>query len=405
MNRRLCFVVPRFGKNVAGGAETLVGELARRLSKRGDTVTVLTTCAVDNRTWANVLPSGVSNESNVEVHRFNVDDRDLEEWVPLQIQISEGIRISLEDQLKWLSQSVNSSDLYAYLAQHSRTYDAIFFAPYLFGTTFWGSLIDPKRSILIPCLHDESYAYLDVMGCMFRQTRGALFNAEAERRLAVELYGDIGGGEVGMGFEDVPDETLPSLTPYFSDPFPYVLYVGRKETGKNAHLLIDYFVQGKESGIISKPIKLVIVGGGSFEDLNRNSYRKRDDIIDLEHVSEQDKQRLIRHSLCLCQPSTNESFSIVLMEAWLLRVPVVVHARCPVTKEHCVNSGGGLYFGSSEEFSEVVKLLSEKTELRSELGQSGYNYVRHKYNWDAVLRRFDTELAGLLSVESGSRDL
>lgn len=383
-----CFVVPRFGRGIAGGAETLVGELARRLAARGTKVHILTTCAKDNRSWDNAFPAGRTEEDGISVFRFPVQERNLDIWIPLQIRLSEGLSLSVDEQLQWLEHSVNAEGLYTHLKKFAHQYRAVFFAPYLFGTTFWGSLIHTGNSFLIPCLHDEAYAYVDCIQSMFHQVRGCLFNAIPEQHLALDLYGDIKGGEVGMGF-DFPEETeVLQLTPYFSDAFPYLIYVGRKETGKNVHLLIDYFVQAKNAGALPNDVRLVIVGGGSFSDLGRDAALQRPDVMDISHVSEEDKRRLIRHSLSLIQPSTNESFSIVIMEAWLLKVPVLVHARCSVTRHHCEESGGGLYFGSPEDFSGVCTALMDPS-FRETLAKGGETYVKRKYDWNAVLGRFD----------------
>jgi glycosyltransferase involved in cell wall biosynthesis len=324
------------------------------------------------------------------IHRFEVDGRNLDRWVPLQVAIHEGQRVSIESQLEWMQHSVNSHAMYSYIVKNAQRFDALFFGPYLFGTTFWGSLIAPSKSILIPCLHDESYAYQEVVASMFRQVRGCLFNADPERHLAESLYGPLSGGSVGMGFEPHSREYVEGLSPFLSENERYILYVGRKETGKNVHLLIDYFIEGKALGIIAPDIKLAVLGGGSFDDLHRPEALQREDIIDLPHVSEVDKQRLIRHSLFLCQPSTNESFSIVLMEAWLLGTPVVVHGQCAVTRHHVVESKGGLYFSSPQDFAGVTRHLVSDVGMRERFGAAGRAYVCQQYSWAAVLARFDS---------------
>lgn len=394
--RSYAFVLPRFGEGFAGGAEMLAGSLAGRLAARGDRVEILTTCARDNRSWDNELPAGTTHELGLRVTRFPVDPRNLEVWVPLQISICDGIEPSVESQLDWMANSVNSSGLYQALARSADEFDAIFFAPYLFGTTFWGSLIRPDKSLLIPCLHDEPYAYVEVTRSMFRQISGVIFNSGAEMELAQSLYGEVKGGEVGMGFEPPAQELLPTLTRYFADDFPYLIYVGRKETGKNVQLLVDHFCAGKDSGRLPGNLRLVVVGGGSFSDLHRPKALERPDMIDLSHVSELDKKRLIRHAALLCQPSTNESFSIVIMEAWLLGTPVLVHSGCAVTRQHATDSGGGLHFRSEGELVEAVNLICGEAGLRSDLAGAGERYVRERYSWEAVLQRFDQVMARFL---------
>lgn len=388
------FVSPRFGANIGGGAETLVRELAKRLALRGDRVEVLSTCAKDNRTWENHFPAGLTNEEGVMVRRFLVNPRNLESWLPKQISISQGLWLDLDNQLDWMAESVNSDDLYQFIADEGDNFDAIFFAPYLFGTTFWGSLIKPQKSILIPCLHDEEYAYLEIIAGMFTQVRGSLFNTLPEQQLAGKLYGQARGGEVGMGFDKLPPRIL---APYFDNSFPYVLYIGKKETGKGAHLLIDYFIEAKENYSDLEDVKLVLLGDGSFSDLGRPKAQARDDIVDLAHLCEEDKQRLIQHCLVLCQPSVNESFSIVLMEAWRLGRPVLVNGGCPVTKTHVIEAGGGLYYDSLTDFAGALLALKRNPDLALDLGRSGTDYVERKYCWPEVLRRFDCVVGEILT--------
>jgi len=94
--RRLLFVVPRFGRDVVGGAETLVRGLVTRALGPGDQATVATTCAVDHATWRNVLPAGESVEDGIRVLRFPVGARDAERHGRLhgRLQAQDGCRIS-----------------------------------------------------------------------------------------------------------------------------------------------------------------------------------------------------------------------------------------------------------------------------------------------------------------------
>ena len=389
-SRRFAFVIPRYFDGIAGGAETLMGNIASHLKARGDTVEVWATCAKDNRTWNNEFAPGVTEVAGLPIHRFPVDPRNLDAWIPIQLALHDGQTISTDDQLTWMAESVNSRALYNHIARHAREFDALFFGPYLFGTTFWGSLIAPEKSILIPCLHDEAYAYQEIIASMFRQVRGCLFNAEPEMDLARSLYGEIPGGVVGMGFDMPTAEYVSGLEPYFSDDVPYILYLGRKETGKNVHILIDYFVEAKAQGLIPERVRLAILGGGSFEDLHRPEVLSRSDIVDLPHMSDRDKQRLLRHALYLCQPSTNESFSIVIMEAWMVGTPVVVHGACPVTRHHVEQSRGGLYCSSAHDLAGVTQYFLEDAAAQRRHAVAGADYVRNDYSWDSVLRRFDS---------------
>lgn len=396
----LAVVLPRYGKGLGGGAETLVGALVDRLlgvAEGGqllpegpliERLEVWSTCAKDHRTWENHYPPGKTIEDEVVVRRFAVDQRDLETFISCELSIQQGRALSIDEQLDWLENSVNSSDLYRHIACHGQEFDALLFAPYLFATSFWGALIYPERSILIPCLHDEAYAYQDVFLHLFSSVRGLLFNAHPEQELAERIYSGIAseqkGFVVGMGFDDISSDKRSLATA------PYLLYSGRKESGKNLDFLIECFSKYREANP-SSALELRIIGSGKIEFIDTLP----DGVVDLGFVAESEKKQLMAGALCLCQPSVNESFSIVMMEAWLHQTPVLVHSECAVTKAHLTSAQGGLYFGNAEEFSGSVQRLLNDASMCKTMGNLGYRYVREKYCWDAVLSRFFNALEAL----------
>jgi glycosyltransferase involved in cell wall biosynthesis len=108
---------------------------------------------------------------------------------------------------------------------------------------------------------------------------------------------------------------------------------------------------------------------------------------DLGFLPELDKYLVMAQAAALVNLSVNESFSIVVMEAWLAGVPTVVSARSPVTSAHCLRSGGGAAISSAEEFHAVMKIWEHES-ARRRMAQSGRQYVRRQYSWDAVVDRF-----------------
>src|SRR5256885_3227474 len=65
---RLCFVIQRFGLEVAGGSELHCRWLAGRLARHHD-VQVVTTCALDYLEWRNHYPPGTGNVDGLRVTR------------------------------------------------------------------------------------------------------------------------------------------------------------------------------------------------------------------------------------------------------------------------------------------------------------------------------------------------
>ena len=393
---RLAFVLPRFPEpGFAGGAETLVAALAQRLHARGHRVECLTTCARDHFTWENYHRPGRTEHHGMPVIRFPVDgDRDLERYVTLdrQMQIAGGLPPAAEEE--WLANSLHSEPLYEYLAARAADLDAAVFAPYLFGLSNEGPRRIPRgKAVLLPCLHDEVYARLRVIAETFRAAGAFLFNAPAEMRLAERLFGidPRRGVVVGMGFD--PVAASPAR---FRDTFgiagPFALYAGRREGGKNTPLLIDYFTAWKERHRGSD-LRLVLMGSGGVA----LPPEAADEVIDLGYVKEQEKLDGMAACTFFCQPSYRESFSIVLMEAWLAGRPALVHRRCEVAVEHCRLAAGGLFFADYPEFEACVELLLADPQAAQRLGAAGGEYVRREYSWQAVIARLEEGLTRIVS--------
>lgn len=382
----LCFVIPRYHVPKAGGAEILVERLAGELVRAGHGVEILTTCVVDHTRWSNDLPEGTQIINNIPVHRFAVDPRvNLTRFISLQQRIDRGWPLTRKEEEAWMAGSVHSAGLYEFLRRNHPRWGAIIFAPYLFGITHRGLDIAPGKSFLIPCLHPEPYANLKIFFDMFHKPRGLLFNSEAERDLAIRLYGIAADRcrVAGMGFRDC---AIPSGD-HFRDTYdigsaPFVLYAGRREKGKNTFLLIDYFLAYKKHH--PGPLKLVMIGSPPLSaDIARCA-----DVMDLGYVSDAVMLEAYHSAGLVCQPSINESFAIVLMEAWLVSTPVLVNAKCPVTCDHVRRSGGGLWFSDYFEFEACVERLTSDAALARKMGDCGRRYVLSSFRWEDVLDRF-----------------
>jgi glycosyltransferase involved in cell wall biosynthesis len=389
---RLAFVVPRYGQDVVGGAETLVRGLAERLAASGSAVEVLTTCAQDHLSWKNVLPAGTSREAGVVVRRFPVGPRDTRRHAWLQMRILRGSRLRPNEETRWAEESVGSPELFGHLARRGTEYDLVCFAPYLFGTTLRGVPLVPGRAVLIPCLHDEPFARLGIVRDTFQACRGFIFNSPPEAALAEELYG-IGNrpaGVVGLGFDPAAPADPAALRRRHGLEGPLLFYLGRKETGKNVPLLIEYTLRyraGRRSDLT-----LVLAGDGPV-----TAPPGTPGVRDLGHLDAAQKAAAYAAATVVCQPSVNESFSIVLMESWLAGTPVLVHARCPVTTHHVFRAGGGLAFDGFYEFAEALDLLLEDDARRRRLGNQGRAYVEAVYGWPAVTTRLREVLERLVA--------
>lgn len=379
---RIGAVIPRYGSNIGGGAETLIRSILLELRSVVPKIEVFATTASDHRTWNNDLEAGQSIEDGILVRRFPVDDRNLEVFIGAEQRLHRGEILSVKEQLDWISNSVNSSSMYATLLREASDFDLLLYAPYLFGTSFFGPLLYPDNAVLVPCLHDEVYAYQPIFRSIFRKVKGVMWNAKPEAVLAESIYElpELAekGRVVGMGFTPITiEEKLPS-----PHPRSYLLYSGRKETGKNLHYLFEcYSAYRRET---SDPVDLLLIGSGEIDFVSELP----EGVFDLGFVKEEEKAAIFSNAFLFVQPSINESFSIVLMEAWLYGAPALVHGDCAVTSYHAETSGGGLTFRTIHDFKLAVDKISSSIDLRAEMAKKGADYVKSEYAWSAVRDRF-----------------
>ncbi|MGH9943331.1 MAG: glycosyltransferase family 4 protein [Pyrinomonadaceae bacterium] len=401
----LAIVIPWFGAKLIGGAEQQAWQLAARLTARGHSVEVLTTCGRSFQDdWShNHHAPGLTIERGVHVRRFPVEARDAEKFDAVNRRLlalaPEDLRSGVcpvpeKDARVFVAENVKSSALLEHLRARRDDYRAFVFLPYMFGPITQGLPLVAERAYLQPCLHDEPQAYFPQVAALFRAARGLLFNSEGERRLALRLYGPGIFRRARVGGEGVepttcsPEEIERAL-PAKLRGAPFVLYLGRRDPTKNVALLARAFARFKASTPGSE-LRLVLAGPGelSFNDTQAG-------IHDLGLVGEDVKAALLARARALFQPSRRESFSRALLEAWLAGRPAAVHRKCMATASAVAESGGGWVAADEAEWAALFSRVAaaDETQLR-DVGASGQIYAARAGDWEHVLDRYE-EIFGL----------
>jgi len=363
--------------------------VAQHLAESGLDVDVLTTCLHDlpHGLTNNTHPPGESQDGFLTVKRFKAETPDMAPFGMLNETIIDGGALSPREELQFMSRHVNSEDLLRYIAEHEDDYDWFCFIPYLFGTTCFGIRIAPKKSVMIPCLHDEGYARLRCVHNAMASAQRIVFNAQAEQRFAAATYGidQERGVYIGLGVDTDIESDASRFRQRFDIHDPFILYAGRRDTTKNVHTLITNFERYKQTH--PGPLKLVLIGPAELPVASVTS-----DIVDLGFVSPQEKYDAYAAAEVFCQPSLNESFSYVIMEAWLCGTPCLVHQGCDVTRDHVVSSGGGLYFDGAADFNAALDRLLNDSDLSKQMADVGRRYVLDNFSWQTIVRRFKEEV-------------
>ena len=82
-----------------------------------------------------------------------------------------------------------------------------------------------------------------------------------------------------------------------------------------------------------------------------------------------------------------ESFSIVVMESWLLEVPVLVNSESEILRAHCNRSNAGLYYSDQDSFSATMDYLLANPDKRVKMGVNGKHYVEKNYTREIVKKK------------------
>ena len=378
------FVAPWYGEKIGGGAEAELRGLIHHLADAGVPLEVLTTCAESFASdWSlDYHEPGLTVEAGIPVRRFRTRRRNEELFERVNRKLVNGRSVSIAEESIYCREMVNSPDLYEYMREHGDEYGLFVFIPYMFGTTYYGCQIHPEKSVLIPCLHDEAYAYMRCFRDAFSKVHGMIFHARPEQELARKLYGvqgdrfPVAGEGIDTDWEADPER----FRRKFGIRDPFILYAGRKEPGKRVDVLVKYFAQFRKER--EEEVKLVLIGGGKVENPDPKN------IIDLGFVDKQDKYDAYAAAAFFCNPSEMESFSIVLMESWFAGRPVLVNGKCAVTTDFVKDANGGLYYKDYRELAACAEYLLSHDRIADAMGQNGREYVRGRFTWDVITKKY-----------------
>jgi glycosyltransferase involved in cell wall biosynthesis len=378
--KRVAFVVQRCGIEVNGGAEQHCLKIAQRMSRHWQTE-ILTTCALDYMTWNNFYPPGDEYINGVKVRRFKVDSpRNITKFNRLSRKIHSQLNhVSLRKQEKWMrSQGPCSKALTSYVKKHGTEYDAFFFFPYLYATTYFILPLVDDRAYLAPLAHDEWTIYLSMWDSFFKRPKGFIFNTPEEKSFLKKRFPNVlpEGPVAAVGIDPPPSYNTDRLREKFSLNEPFIVYIGRIDPSKGCDQLFEYFINFKNE--YHSPLKLLIIGKPVMD------IPEHHDIISPGFVDEQTKWDALAASELLVMPSSYESLSMVLLEAWSVGRPVLVNGRCDVLVGQCQRAQGGLWYNDFDEFASAIRIMDEK--IQKQLGQQGKEFVTNNYQWPVIER-------------------
>ena len=377
--RNILIITSIYTGEPRGGSDRHTGELIRVLRTVAG-ITVLTTTALDYQTWESRLKPGTVVHENLSIIRFSpLEERNPESFNRYLTNLYRKKNKAKEDYFNFiLKQGPVVPDLVKYVEQNGKDFDLVIFIGYLYYPIVFSLPFVRFKSIIVPTLHDEPPAYFPIYREIFTKESGYGFNTPEELGLFEKIYGFRPPIHEVVGICTTKPEVLVSFQKF---DFPYVVYIGRIDQGKGIDGLIEYFKKWKNLRL--SDIRLVMIGTGQ-------ALTSDGEIIILGDTPEKEKNSILKSSLFLINPSQLESFSIVLMEAWLLEVPVLVNGNSSVLKNHCIRSNGGLYYTDEDSFIATMSFFLNNPSILKKMGKNGFRYVSDNYSDSRILEKFQS---------------
>lgn len=414
---RIAIVVQRYGKEINGGAEVHARLLAEQLKERYE-VDILTSCSLNYPAWDNHYPAGEEMIDGIRVLRFadEGEDRRRTRWLGRYLRgnwkyynkrytLSNIISLSFRriwyrrrgnhDQLfdRWIgNHGPISKGMMSYLERAKSFYKAFIFFNYPFYPTYFGLQRVSDKSILIPLAHDEPMLHLPGFGKMFSLPRFIMYNTESEKKLVESVHPvtrTIRSDIAGVGFDQpaLNEELEPPITS------PYFVYIGRIDVGKGCLELMDYF--SRMNKLRHSNIKLVMIGKNHLKTAVRDN-----DIIFTGFVDDAEKLLYLQHCMGLIIPSRNESLSMVTLEAMSFGKPVLANGYCDVLRRHIEQSQAGFVYYDKKGFNKQIDIILHLSDHDKQvIAQNGRSYTDGNYQWDSIMKKFDTAIGYVGSAE------
>jgi len=417
---KFAFITPRYGADVATGAEHACRLLAEQVSERHD-VDVLTTCARDPRTWTNEYTEGMDRVRGALVRRFAVSQpREPEAFRQFADRLLAGPR-SRADELEWVRRAGPwSPSLIDFIRRQHRSYDALVYFSLCNPLTVHGVQIAPDRSVLFPHLQLQPALRFALFAEVLSSVRAVGLLSAAERRL-MRAYVRIAPQHdeiVGIGIDPSPEQSyprhqqdpadtvvdeepigteaeVPEEAAYLAGrgvPFrrrhrlygQFALYGGRVEADNGCEEMLEYF----EAFAGTDTEMALVLMGVKMMKVPEERYIRMAGVLP-------ERERMIAYEAAdvTIAPASDDLVAQPLLESMAVGTPVLASARNEAAVEHCRRANAGLFYANREEFVEAMRLLTASNGLRERLGENGRSYVRQHFRWDAVLGRFDRLMA------------
>jgi len=394
---RIVHVTPSYFPCV-GGCERRVQEVSERLVARGHDITVLTLDCATQRDFfsprgAGLLPTELLN--GVKLVRVSPNGGKLGGLLAWCLARRGGWRT-----LNWLA----GSEFEFFFGRPCGLglipplllveADVVSTINWCVGSAFWSWLaLRPRRipQVAVPVLHiDQPWAQRQVYSHMFKGCRAAIVATDAEqdfvRARGITSVTVAGGGVEPSRFEHRDGAAIRAR--YGLGSRPVVGFVGRQDYLKGVPNLVDAM---RKVWPEAPETVLLLAGPKAHRDssvtdkLASLSVAESQRVLLIDDFTDDDGPSIIDACDLLAQPSVEESFGQVLVQAWMCGKPVI-GADIAATRrviDHDANGWLVKPFDAENLAARILRLLAEP-ETRTAFGECGRAKAIAQYTWDHV---------------------
>lgn len=199
------------------------------------------------------------------------------------------------------------------------------------------------------------------------------------------------------------DQTFDGRTSLKFAGSDYIISVARIIPDKGIHLLIDAYQAIEKRWNKRTPVpKLVIVGDASEEDpyakLLRERAKQSKNIIFAGYKTGEELRAIYTHARLLVNPSFNEGFSTVLIEAQGYGVPVLA-SDIAGNRDALSTYGYTFKVGNVKDLTRKLEgLLTVPRSVLKTRGKHAREEVRTLYDWDMLATQVESVYRGALAL-------
>ena len=407
-------VTPAYAPLV-GGCERLLQSVSDRLVERGHDVTVITFDCATMLDFTSTTGAGLPRDervNGVRVIRVNPVGSQLNRLHQWWLKQPGGRRSTtwiMGDEL-WPLELPSGISVIRPLARIPA--DVVTSVNWYFGAAFWvcrPRYLRRTPRVAIPVLHIErEWAHNPMLPRLFSECEGVIVMTDAERDFIAARGGraiEVGGCGVDPARFERRDGAAIRRRYDIGDR-PVVGFVGRQDFLKGVPTLIEAMQTVWQH---SPAAMLLMAGQSAHRDKPVNdaiaalSPEHRAKVLLLDNFTDAELPSIMDACDLLALPSVEESFGLVMIEAWACGKPVI---GADIASTRCIIEPGvdGLTvkpFDAADLATKILELVTGP-EKRAVFGERGRQKVLSRYTWDRVTDAWEAAFRRAAAVSKPS---